>query len=422
MGGSMGNFIDQVVAMGKRVTDRLDATNDELRVLTSYFEQELKNVPFHEFFSLDRFAEQLLDFQLPKQLDRRGDFGQPALTLYEDPKLRFVIELYVWQNVDTAIHDHAFYGSGKVIMGKSLESLFRFNETEKVSSAVGIGKLEVAASRVLETGDVFRFFARNNYIHQVHHLHAPTLSLIGRTIKDLNATQSMYLFPGFRVGRHSVDDVGPEFNKRLELLQLLRSTQNPAERTFLTGIMRRSKPHTLWMQYTQFLKNAPNQAEIDELVSVLKEQFGQWAEIFKGMANFYLPDFLLLMLPVREPDEELFLHLLSLWGLGPKMNSVLESAFPDREASTIISDCTRRMARRRGANAKWLRFLGELNASPGKYSVPQLMKRYALTAEEWQRLQKYNVARFAKDVASDEPTMPGARYRQDFANAFSQHV
>lgn len=175
---------------------------------------------------------------LPEQHFR--DFGQPALTLYRGHK--FLIELLVWLDGTTAIHQHSFAGAFGVLRGSSLHSRYSFSWLDRPSSEIVFGKLRLERAELLRAGDVRMIAPGAEMIHALFHLDHPTLSLVIRT--DTIARfkpQYSYRRPGLGFDPLAAPE---PFSTRLRFLDSLREAGDRAFWPMMRRAMDESDP---WM-------------------------------------------------------------------------------------------------------------------------------------------------------------------------------
>jgi len=156
--------------------------------------------------------------RFPKQQRAGGArFGHPPLTLYNDPDLRFFIEMYLWSSMDMTIHDHPFTGAFTVLLGECRNDVFRFDRKGGTDD-FQFGTLEQLAEECLVPGIGRAITNGRTFIHRNLHLSRPTVTFIIRTPWD-GGTGLLYEEGGLAVNP-VLTDVG---FKQLEFLEgLLR--------------------------------------------------------------------------------------------------------------------------------------------------------------------------------------------------------
>jgi hypothetical protein len=133
---------------------------------------------------------------LPLQKFTRQDFGELPFTLYQHEK--FHIDIYIWNNNETSIHDHHFCGAFKVLNGKSLQLSYQYEQVTNIAPDLDWGILKKIDTRYLHQGDVQEIALGDKFIHQVIHMEFPTVTFILRT-PDLLDNLYSYWTSGLRV-------------------------------------------------------------------------------------------------------------------------------------------------------------------------------------------------------------------------------
>lgn len=138
---------------------------------------------WQEGFDLDTF---LFDF-IPVSKDVpqvNSSFGDPSkalfLTLFMSQDKSFILDLYIWMDANTSIHNHYFEGAFHLLQGTSIEAKYDFEGPEYRDKPVW-GELIPKELKILETGETRPIQAFEEMIHKVLHLTKPTVSLVLRT-------------------------------------------------------------------------------------------------------------------------------------------------------------------------------------------------------------------------------------------------
>jgi hypothetical protein len=117
--------------------------------------------------------------RLPPQFDPRSTFGNFALTIAA--RDGFHIDLLVWTDSTTAIHQHRFSGAFHVLHGSSLHTLWSFQETRRWSDRLKGGRLAVQATEWLRAGSTRLILPGPAMIHSLFHLDSPSVTVVVRT-------------------------------------------------------------------------------------------------------------------------------------------------------------------------------------------------------------------------------------------------
>ncbi|MFI7320215.1 hypothetical protein [Streptomyces venezuelae] len=207
--------------------------------------------------------------RLPRQRNSGTGFGQPPLTLYNDPDNRFFLELYLWSCVDMTIHDHQFTGAFVVLSGACRNDVFEFG-VESSLTDLQFGAVSQVGSEQLGPGSARAITNGRSFIHRNLHLGRPTLTLVVRTLRDG--------VPGFiydeRGLAHDPGSTAPH-QKQLDFLAGLLRFDTAAARSYLTRLVTGEKSATLAYYAMELYARATRGTdELERLLPVLAERFG----------------------------------------------------------------------------------------------------------------------------------------------------
>ena len=94
----------------------------------------------------------------------------------------FYIEILVWTNSTTSVHQHSFSGAFRVLQGSSLHTKFAFKSQKMVNQDCILGLLEPQHTEYLHTGSVRQIHpGPEGLIHSLYHLENPSLTLVVRS-------------------------------------------------------------------------------------------------------------------------------------------------------------------------------------------------------------------------------------------------
>jgi hypothetical protein len=116
---------------------------------------------------------------LPRQFDPHSRFGNFALTVATRDD--FHIDVLVWTDSTTAIHQHCFSGAFHVLHGSSLHTTWSFNESTRWSDRLKGGRLTVRSSECLRKGTTRSILSGSPMIHSLFHLDSPSMTVVVRT-------------------------------------------------------------------------------------------------------------------------------------------------------------------------------------------------------------------------------------------------
>ena len=93
----------------------------------------------------------------------------------------FCIETYLWLRNTTSVHDHSFSGAWRTLVGSSIHRRFVFVEQARLTPSLRLGALSERGLERLEPGMVRTIETGETMIHDLFHLHQPTMTLILRS-------------------------------------------------------------------------------------------------------------------------------------------------------------------------------------------------------------------------------------------------
>lgn len=108
------------------------------------------------------------------------------------------IDIYFWRRRPTVIHNHHFQGAFQCLLGRNLDSEFKFKVNKKLTKFHDLGELSLIHTRELNAGDVVSINLLNKFIHQNHHHADLTVNLCFRTSEVPKKNLSNYLYSGLR--------------------------------------------------------------------------------------------------------------------------------------------------------------------------------------------------------------------------------
>lgn len=146
--------------------------------------------------TLDALLARGLAGELPAQRDRGMTFGEPPITVFHHPD--FVVEVNLWVDGTTQVHEHAFCGAFQLLHGGSLEARHHF-AVEEVERGLALGSLTLASLTELRPGEVRRILPGAGSTHALFHLERPSATVVIRTHADRSALpQHSYWWPSVR--------------------------------------------------------------------------------------------------------------------------------------------------------------------------------------------------------------------------------
>jgi hypothetical protein len=208
--------------LGNRALNAWKAVDFNPSAFPSIAEATLNTLPPSKHLSPgDLFHEFLVTDQLPAQ--STSGFGQPELIVFEHS--RFYIQVLVWMDGSTDIHQHLFDGAFHVMHGSSIHSRFVFEEANDISAHLRTGNLRMTSTELLETGQTVPITSGTGFIHALFHLDSPSLTVVLRTHTSPGAgPQFTYLAPHLAVDPFLSDTLTLRRKQILDTLEALEDS------------------------------------------------------------------------------------------------------------------------------------------------------------------------------------------------------
>ena len=213
--------------------------------------------------------------QLPHQVDPRGNFGNPPITLFAGP--RFYVDVYYWLDSTTAIHQHAFSGAFQVLLGSSVHSDYAFKKKCEINPRLLVGDISLKDVSLLGKGDIRKIHAGSRYIHSLFHLERPSATIVIRSNDAPSAAvQYTYLKPYIAIDPFFDE---PWMTRKVQTVSLLLSMQHPEADQMIYDLLDKADFHTTFaVLETAFKLLGRN--ELEELFQVSKS-----ADRFQAMLD-----------------------------------------------------------------------------------------------------------------------------------------
>ena len=216
----------QFAALGETIRRRLFQANDDECQLAPIAASALSCAKLETDFDLGAIAEFLRTTQIKQQ---------PGTTFSNLPPIvyrcdSFYIELLVWTEASTTVHEHAFSGAFRVLVGSSIHTEYEFEQGQRISSRLLLGRTRFKGIELLKQGDVRRIRSgRNGLLHGLFHLDRPSVTLVVRDIEPWATPQYSILKPSFA---YAEEELAADARVSLicRLLSVAR-TLNPSQAT-----------------------------------------------------------------------------------------------------------------------------------------------------------------------------------------------
>ncbi len=177
-----------------------------------------------ERFDSERFFDAMLDPQQPgrQHLAPTGAFAQPGFTAFHGQG--FVLEVYVWSDSLSAIHNHPFCGAFTVLHGHSVQARYGTSRPTRAGSRGQLLDVRLQALQRVRAGEVHKFSLRRSpLIHALIHLPVPTISMVARTVRTEGYLR--YLPPSIALPMESLPEPAA---RRVALLETLVQIGHPS--------------------------------------------------------------------------------------------------------------------------------------------------------------------------------------------------
>jgi predicted metal-dependent enzyme (double-stranded beta helix superfamily) len=208
--------------LGARVLERWKRENFSLEKFPEIARTALEERLPSEHVNLSAFIEEFL-LNDDQPLQTQSGFGQPELVAYDHP--RFYIQILVWMDGTTDIHQHEFSGAFHVMSGSSIHAHYGFEKSQAVTPHLHMGKVSMQSIELLETGRTVPIISGPSCIHSLFHLDTPSVTVVVRTQNDPGMNpQFNYLPPHMAVDPMFHDTLTM---RRKQLLDLLAQMQVP---------------------------------------------------------------------------------------------------------------------------------------------------------------------------------------------------
>jgi len=293
-------------------------------------------------------------------------FSNLPITVYRHEK--FYIELLVWTQATTEIHEHAFSGAFRVLQGSSLHTRYKFLCDDEVTPDFRIGRLETHGSEQLSKGSTQAIMpGSQGLVHSLYHLECPSVTMVIRT-PGLAAYQPQHAFylPNlcFNIGYFVRDDLVQMLQKLL--IAAAQADKRGASEVWLDHIARLDCPRLAWMlvSHCDTLEQSGFWAELQARI---RQQHGQRANsIFEAMAEQRrVLDLVKARTVINDPDLRFFLALLM--NIRDK-ETLLEHLATKYPGTPPLEKCANFLARLSTGRTDAARMLATLASQAGSYA------------------------------------------------------
>lgn len=205
----------------------------------------LNEYNFDDVFSQEELIEYSKTEEAKKiKVYKNNEFGEYPITIFSNND--FFIDAYIWNEHDTAVHDHNFVGAFKMLKGSTLHFTYLF-EAEKKDDTCDLeyGNLVLNEQKILKPNDCEKIMFKNKFIHRAVHLEKPTITLCLRT-HFLTSFNSLY--HPFRLrGTYHLQNI----SELASSLSKMKSSQ-------IENKLKTLDPMTLWALRTVIVRSGQN--------------------------------------------------------------------------------------------------------------------------------------------------------------------
>jgi hypothetical protein len=244
--------------------------------------------------------------ELPEQADPTAIFGEPPITLYRGR--RFYIEALFWLDGTPAIHQHAFSGAFQVLQGSSLQTSFDFKVERRIGASMLTGQLVTGDIQLLRTGDVQPIYAGNRYIHSLFHLDRPSVTLVLRTIAEVDVRpQYSYARPSLAWDPFLLT---PRTSRQIQAIALYRKIEDPKFEERTVRALNRLDSHSAYLVLSSC--TLMGETKLSRLLEQIRARHGAlvdvWSDVFReGQRDNSI---IAKRAKVHDPGQRFFLALM----------------------------------------------------------------------------------------------------------------
>ena len=329
-------LLNSIEKLGFELEANFRRANADQRALPGIAEAALVQFSDLDGVEIATLADFLQETRLPQQA--RNPFSDLPLTLFRSRD--FYIELLVWSNATTAIHQHGFSGAFRVVRGSSIHTRYAFSTQRRISDDCLLGDVTAQGSEALSVGSVRRIApGADGLIHSLYHLDNPSLSLIIRTSgHPAFGPQYSYFPPSLALYRKALesDEMVLMFSR---LLAISHSTNRALfQSIWLEKIAAMEFPRVAWMylRHHALLENDERTAFIE----CVETKHGELAGHLYEAVQRYENQRRLIGLREQIHDAELRFFVALLLNVPDRKDllGMVAERLPDRDPAECCAD------------------------------------------------------------------------------------
>lgn len=278
--------------------------------------------------------------RLPKQFDPHSRFGNFALTVATRDD--FHIDVLVWTDSTTAIHQHSFSGAFHVLHGASLHTSWSFDESTRWSDRLKRGRLTVRASECLRKGTTRPILPGAQTIHSLFHLDSPSVTVVVRTPSaPVVSPQLCYERSGLA---HDTFAMTERVEKIRQLLCLLWAGDHPGRVELSEAALSGVDAHAMTEIILSMRADTPAGTQ-ERLIDLLPAREAELAALLRETVACRERDRVLVDLrrQTTDPRHRLLLALALNLPDRPAIDSVLREIAPTEPPATWLWETIRSM-------------------------------------------------------------------------------
>jgi len=272
---------ERIEKLAEAVESRYQATGRRRSRFPEVASKCLEEAGLHDRLRLADVLAWVARADIGRQFDLADAFGDPPLTLWHNKEFR--IEVYLWLETQTTIHDHRFSGAFQVLQGRTLHSSFAWDVAETVAERLTVGEVTRTHTELLQQGGVRPIYGGPKMIHQALHLSTPTITLIVRTHLEYELLyQWRYWRPSLATVTTDPDHL---LAKRLAVLRFLATAGEGKERVadYMADLLKSDDPYHLFHAIKEHWTLFHDTERRDEHLEAISRTHGAWANQLKAV-------------------------------------------------------------------------------------------------------------------------------------------
>jgi hypothetical protein len=338
--------IDQFRRLGDDIRAELSKTHWDEKALPDIAAVALERTDLEFDFELGPLSDFLITTTIKQQPDNA--FSNLPLVVYKCED--FYIELLVWTNSTTAIHQHAFSGAFRVMVGSSFHSVWNFDERERLSSRLLIGECGFEHAEVLRVGDVRRISSgRDGLLHALFHLEQPSITLVVRNNESWASPQYALDPPHIAYAAHELNlDATVRLLSRLLGVAAQLELEKPAD--LLTSWCARLDFPRLYEMVRRNYDMVSTKDHWDRFMCAAEQSHGEHAEHLETLiqSSKRKSSIIASRNSIKDSDLRFFLALLLNTPSRDWMLRLIRDRYPDQRAEEF---CLRSLKQLREAES-----------------------------------------------------------------------